>query len=71
MSFSRIYTGQLPARRGSLKAALLSIASTVVMWRRRARDRSHLRDLEPYLLDDVGIPPERRDREVRKPFWVR
>lgn len=78
MSVNRTYTTEIPARcttglrsSGSLKTALLAIASTTMLWQRRARSRIHLRDLEAHLLDDIGISPERRDREVHKPFWVR
>ncbi len=62
-------TGTLPS--GPLKAALLSFASTAVVWGQRARDRAHLRDLEDRFLDDIAMTREQRDREVRKPFWVR
>ena len=51
--------------------ALLAIASTAMLWWQRARSRTHLRDLEAHLLDDIGMSPEQRDREVHKPFWVR
>jgi len=78
MPVNRLYTAEMPARRttgpcssGFLKAALLSVVSAAMMWRQRAHDRAHLRDLEPHHLDDIGMSPERRAREVRKPFWVR
>ena len=73
MSVDRTYDAEIPVRRssGSVKAMLLSILSTAMTWRQRAHDRTQLRDLEPHHLDDIGMSPARRDREARKPFWVR
>lgn len=76
MPVNRTYSHEMSARRtspwssGAFSAVLLSIVSTATMWQQRAHDRAHLRDLEPHHLADVGIAPEQRDREVRKPFWV-
>ncbi|MFZ5781405.1 MAG: DUF1127 domain-containing protein [Pseudomonadota bacterium] len=41
----------------------------VVLWRRRRRTRRHLARLDARLLDDVGIDPKDRDREIAKWFW--
>ena len=38
-------------------------------WLQRSRTRWALRQIEPCLLDDIGITPRERDCEVRKPFW--
>lgn len=78
MTVNHTCTVGMPARRtfgkrasGVLNTALMATASTVWTWWQRARDRAHLNDLEPRLLDDIGMTREVRDREVRKPFWVR
>jgi len=78
MSVNRTYTPEIPAHctaglrsSGSLKTALLAIASTAMLWQQRARSRAHLRELEAHLLDDIGMSPVQRDREAHKPFWVR
>ena len=39
------------------------------LWLQRSRTRWALRQIEPSLLDDIGITPRERDSEVRKPFW--
>ena len=38
-------------------------------WWDRARQRRHLDELPPYLLDDVGIDSDSAWREAAKPFW--
>ena len=53
------------------RAALEAGAALIALWRRRAKTRAHLRALEPYLLDDVGLSCAERAREARKPFWLR
>lgn len=48
------------------------LSARLAAWRRqwqRHRSRRRLRDLEGYLLDDVGIDRGTAEREARKPFW--
>ena len=40
------------------------------LWLQRARTRWALRQIEPSLLDDIGITPKEQDREAAKPFWT-
>jgi len=51
----------------------LSFASGAVallmLWRRRHHTRRHLARLDGRLLEDVGIDPKDRDREIAKRFW--
>lgn len=44
----------------------LAIAAVVflVQWEERRRSRAALRDLEPYLLKDIGLTQEDVDREL-------
>lgn len=61
----------LRRRERSLTTLYVRIFQTAMEWQRRASERAHLRELETCFLDDVGITPEQRDREVEKPFWKR
>lgn len=54
-----------------LATGLATTVHTIALWHRRARGRAQLRSLEPWQLDDIGLSPQARDEEVRKPFWVR
>lgn len=38
-------------------------------WHELARQRRALRNLDPKLLNDIGIPREQALREARRPFW--
>jgi uncharacterized protein YjiS (DUF1127 family) len=40
------------------------------IWPDRYRQRSHLREMEPHRLDDIGISRAEAKREGRKPFWL-
>lgn len=52
------------------RRALRNPLSVLREWQVRARDRAALRDLDPRLIEDVGLSAEDIRREVRKPFWV-
>lgn len=45
------------------------LAAMLVHWRRLARQRAALADLEDYLLEDIGLTREEARREARRPFW--
>ena len=68
-----VRTFRVHARPGRLALCdiLSRIPSLLMQWQRRSSERTHLRDLDAYLLDDVGMSRTDRDREARKPFWRR
>ena len=41
------------------------------VWLALSRERQDLAELDPRLLDDVGIPREAAAREAAQPFWRR
>jgi uncharacterized protein YjiS (DUF1127 family) len=43
--------------------------SVLLLWHRHTTTRSHLRDLPPHLLNDVGLSEEQLRTELNKPFW--
>jgi|HigsolmetaAR203D_1030402.scaffolds.fasta_scaffold00064_63 uncharacterized protein YjiS (DUF1127 family) len=63
--------GLVAARRPvSGHSRLLDRVSVVLsLWHRRMRTRRSLSRLDDHLLQDIGIDPVTRDREMRKPFW--
>jgi len=46
-----------------------AVRGLLYLWLQRSRTRWALRQIEPSLLDDIGLTPRERDCEVRKPFW--
>ncbi len=57
------------AGRDGLAAAIRRSAQTLQAWARRAEERRQLLDLDPRLLDDIGLTPAEALAEARKPFW--
>jgi uncharacterized protein YjiS (DUF1127 family) len=45
------------------------VVATLIEWRRRSVTQRHLRSLDRRGLEDVGIDPASRRREVAKWFW--
>ena len=45
------------------------IVATIRLWRRRARSRQELRELNDHLLKDIGLSRDAVAYEVAKPFW--
>ncbi len=43
--------------------------ATLLMWQRRAQERSRLATLGPRLLSDMGISEAEAAREAAIPFW--
>ena len=39
------------------------------LWMNKARQRRQLRNIDPRILDDMGITPEQARRESEKCFW--
>lgn len=52
--------------RASLRSTIVSIAET---WRRRARDRKQLAELDSRMLRDLGLNRADVSDETAKPFW--
>jgi uncharacterized protein YjiS (DUF1127 family) len=51
------------------RSLVRSVRETLSSWFRRARTRRALAELDAYLLDDIGLDPQRRARECAKRFW--
>jgi uncharacterized protein YjiS (DUF1127 family) len=59
-------------RRGrgtSLRAALTRPFAAIAAWHERARARRALAELDPHVLEDIGLEPWRARAEAAKPFW--
>ena len=56
-SFARLPSG--------LRQPLVRLAT----WRRRARERAQLREMDERLLRDIGLTRAQVLEEARKPFW--
>ena len=52
-----------------LATVAVRIAMTSSKWADRARARRALKNLEPYLLRDIGLTPDVADIEANKRFW--
>ena len=48
---------------------LLRVLKEIGAWLALSRERHALAELDPRLLDDVGIPRDAAAREAAKPFW--
>ena len=49
--------------------ALTRLLALLAAWHERARMRRALADLDPHLLDDIGLEAWRARAEAAKPFW--
>lgn len=47
----------------------LRLFATIALWRRNARTRHQLAQLDSRALADVGISPSDRYQELELPFW--
>ncbi len=47
----------------------VKFAVVVVKWDTRRKTRRTLKDLEPYLLRDIGLDRAAANAEANKPFW--
>ena len=56
---------RLPA----LATMAVAFAVLVTTWDKRRKTRTHLSDLPPHLLKDVGIEVQTAREETEKPFW--
>lgn len=49
--------------------ALNALTALAATWRNRHKTRRMLRELDPHLLRDIGIPEHLAHVEGTKPFW--
>ncbi len=54
----------------TVSTALARTWATIALWHERARQRTHLAEMTPEMLEDVGISAWAARAEARKPFWV-
>jgi len=52
-----------------LASAAVKVAVTVAKWSERRQSRLALADVDPNLLDDIGVSPDQARRESARPFW--
>ena len=52
-----------------LKARKTGILARLVAWNRLWMARQTLKDLEPHLLDDIGVTRKDAEKEARRPSW--
>jgi uncharacterized protein YjiS (DUF1127 family) len=57
-------------RHTTAAAGLARTWATLRLWRERARQRTHLAELSPEMLDDVGISRAAAHAEAARPFWL-
>jgi len=57
-------------RHGTATTALAHTWSALRLWRERARQRTHLAELSPQMLKDVGISSAAARAEASRPFWL-
>ena len=44
--------------------------ATLGLWRERARERRHLAEMTPQMLNDIGISRAAARAEAARPFWL-
>jgi uncharacterized protein YjiS (DUF1127 family) len=54
---------------GALNDAANQVVATLREWRRRARDRSRLAELDERTLQDIGLTRADAEFLINKPFW--
>ena len=52
-----------------LATVLVKAAVIVTQWSTLYRTRQALSQLEPHILDDIGVTPADAAREAERPFW--
>ena len=67
--FAEYLVGTIAKAFSTAKAALGSPLAALQTWQARLDQRRHLRELDGYLLADMGFTLEQADREATKPFW--
>lgn len=57
-------------RHGTLSTAFARTWSTFRLWSERARQRTHLAELSPAMLADIGVSGSAARAEANRPFWL-
>jgi uncharacterized protein YjiS (DUF1127 family) len=50
-------------------ATVSAVGQLFATWRRRARERHQLAELDPRTIRDIGLSPSEIQFEANKPFW--
>ncbi|MDP2332016.1 MAG: DUF1127 domain-containing protein [Reyranella sp.] len=50
-------------------ATVSAVGQLFAIWRRRARERHQLAELDPRAMRDIGLSPGEIQFEANKPFW--
>ena len=53
----------------SISRVFGAIFNTLLAWQARANERRQLGELEPHLLQDLGLSRDAVNQEIAKPFW--
>ena len=56
-------------RSTTVAAAVAHAWATLRLWRERSRQRMHLSELSPQMLNDIGVSEKAARHEARRPFW--
>ena len=59
----------LPICNDKTLISLLKLQQTLKFWMARSRQRTQLSHLDARILEDIGMTPAQRDKEIAKPFW--
>ncbi|NCF83093.1 MAG: DUF1127 domain-containing protein [Proteobacteria bacterium] len=57
-------------RYATLSTAFARTRSTFRLWSERARQRTHLSELSPAMLEDIGVSAPAARAEANRPFWL-
>ncbi|MEL6608389.1 MAG: DUF1127 domain-containing protein [Pseudomonadota bacterium] len=69
LTLQRLAKLESATRLPALASAFVLAAIVVTRWSKQARTRTQLADLDPHLLQDIGLTAEQADAECRKAFW--
>ena len=48
----------------------VKVAAVITQWDHRYRSRNTLRQLDDYMLEDIGLTHAEAQKEAKKPFWL-
>lgn len=68
MAQARYNSAEFP-RFGPVSAMLYRVVLVIAQWETRRKTRLELKDLDAYLLKDIGMTPDMARIEARKPFY--
>ena len=61
---------QFAIRHTTATTVLARAWATITLWRERARQRMHLAEMSPQMLEDIGVSTAAARAESGKPFWL-